>query len=487
MQNQEKSKKLLLIKATDGNYKHGFSSPPLGIMSIASIARERCGWDVRLLDTFLHEYPEKTILDLMTDWTPDVVGFSAFTAESINLHRYAKVVRKALPKAIILAGGPHPSQYPDETLENLAIDGAVIYEGDVTVEQILNSIAKGESWSEVKGIAVRGENGQVLKREAQTFIADLDTLPFPAWDLVDISAYAVRQGNTIFYNRRYMPMITSRGCPYHCTYCHESMGKQFRAHSSEYVLRMINALVDSFQVYHFDILDDIFNLNRKRMDEILDTLIEKGPSIRFAFPNALRADILTEEQIDKLCRAGCEYVALAVETASSRLQKHTKKNLNVDKVMESIKAFARQRVFTVGYFMLGFPTETEDEIKQTYDFAFRSPLHMAYFSTVSPFQGTELYEESKDSMACNARDLTANYIFQSSNLSEVPDKRFFRLKAIGYFRFYFNPLRFYRIYRDIPKRKLLWKCVMWILLMSFLFMFGFNKLSRPQSPAEAKV
>ncbi len=475
MQNPEKSKKILLIKATFENRKHGFSSPPLGIMSIASIVRERCEWDVRLMDTFIYEDPEKTILDLINGWTPDVVGFSAFTAESINMHHLAGIVRKAVPEAIILAGGPHPSQYPDETLEDRAIDGAVIYEGDATVEQLLTSIAKGEPWREIKGIAVRGENGQMLKREPQPFIDDLDSLPFPAWDLVDISAYAVRQGNTIFYNRRYMPIITSRGCPYKCTYCHEAMGKKFRANSPEYVLRMINALVDRFKVYHFDILDDIFNLDRKRMDKILDLLLEKGPSIRFAFPNAIRIDILKEEQIDKLCRAGLEYVSLAVETASPRVQKRIKKHLNLKKAKASIKAFARRKVFTVGYFMAGFPTETEEEIKQTYDFAVRSPLHMAYFSTLSPFQGTELYDEIKDDMICNARELTTNFIFQSSNLSEVPDKRFFRLKAMAYLRFYCNPLRWYRIYRDLPKRDLLWLLVKWIVLITFLFMLGLNK------------
>jgi len=332
MKNSEKSKKLLLIKATVENTKNDFSSPPLGIMFIAAIARERCGWDVRLFDAFLSEDPEKEILDIMSNWTPDVVGLSAFTAESMCMHRLAKIIKKALPQTIIFAGGPHPSQYPDETLENHAIDGAVIFEGEVTAEQLFNSIAHGEPWQEVKGIAVRDENGQMQKRERQPFIADLDSLPFPAWDLVDISAYAVRQGNTIFYNRRYMTIMTSRGCPYRCTYCHEAMGKKFRAHSPEYVLRMINTLVDKFQVYHFDIMDDIFNLDAKRMVKILDTLIEKGPRIRFAFPNAIRTDILTEEQIDKICRAGCEYVSLAIETASPRLQKLTKKTLTLTRL-----------------------------------------------------------------------------------------------------------------------------------------------------------
>ncbi len=485
MQNPEKSKKILLIKATVENSMNEFSSPPIGIMSIASIARERCGWDVRIIDSFLHDDPEKEILDAITNWKPDVAGLSALTAEAQSMHRLAKVVRKGASEAIILAGGPHPSHYPVETLEDLSIDAAVISEGEATAEQLLNAIAKGELWREVKGIAVRDENGEVIRREPQPFIDYLDALPFPAWDLVDISAYAVRRGMDTSF-RRYMTIMTSRACPYKCTYCHEIFGKIFRANSPEYVLKMINTLVEKYKVFHFDIVDDIFNFDGKRMETILDTLIEKGPSINFAFPNAIRADILTEEQIDKLCRAGCDYVCLAVETASPRLQKQIKKNLNTDKVMASIEAFARRRVFTVGYFMTGFPTETEEEIKKTYDYAFRSPLHMAFFFTVTPFEGTELYNENIDSVDCNANELSTHYIFQSSNLSEVPEKRFLRLKTMAHIRFHFNVKRLYRICRDMPRLNVLGFTFKMIVLVPVFLMLGSFKRKKPELPVTGR-
>ncbi len=486
MQNKKISKKILLIRAIVKN-RHKFCTPPLGIMSIASIARERCGWDVRILDTYLLDDPEKEVLDLMESWTPDVVGLSSLTIELKSMHHLAGIVRKAVPEVIILAGGVHPSQYTAETLKDLSIDAAVISEGEITAEQILNCIAKGESWREVKGIAVRDENGEVLKREPQPFINDLDSIPFPAWDLVDISAYAEIRGMSTSH-RRYMAIMTSRACPYNCTFCHEMFGKTFRTHSPEYVLKMINILVEKYNIFNFDIVDDIFNFDAKRMEKILDTLIEKGPSIRFAFPNGIRADILTEEQIDKLCRAGCEYVCLAVETASPRLQKKIKKNIKIDKVMVAIESFARRKVFTAGYFMTGFPSETEEEMRLTYDYANRSSLHMAYFFTVIPFEGTELYSEAKDSMNSDAHDINnVDYFYRTSNLSEVPEKRFLRLKAINHLRFYFNVNRFYRICRDLPRLNVLWFTLKWIVFIPFFLTLDSFKLKKPQSSATGKT
>jgi len=112
---KEKSKKILLIRATfESRYR--ISTPPLGIMYIASIARQRCGWDARIIDTYLHDDPEKVLLDLIGSWKPNVVGISSLTIEHQSMHQLAAIARKALPEAIILAGGAHPSQYQAETL-----------------------------------------------------------------------------------------------------------------------------------------------------------------------------------------------------------------------------------------------------------------------------------------------------------------------------------------------------------------------------------
>jgi radical SAM superfamily enzyme YgiQ (UPF0313 family) len=486
MQTPYSSKKLLLIKAQVENSHDEHCAPPLGLIYLAAIAMEKCGWDVRLVDTVLTEDPKAAIRERMEGWKPDVIGLSSLTAESKSMHQCARIAREAAPEAIILAGGPHPSHYPDKTLEDPAIDGAAIGEGELSMEDFLNAVAQGHPWRETRGFAFRGENGGIKKTPSQAFIDQLDDLPFPAWGLLDIHGYAVRKGMSVAGYRRYMPIMTSRGCPYRCIYCHEMQGKKFRANSAEYVLKMIHTLVKEYDIHHFDIFDDIFNWDSKRMEAILDSLIENGPPIRFTFPNALRADLLSKDQIDKLCRSGCEYVCLAVETATPRLQKLVKKNLKLDKVMSAIEAFAAQRVFTVGYFMLGFPTETEEEIKRTIDYAVRSKLHVALFFTVSPYQGTKLHDMVKADIGNASLDLTTNYLLQKCNISDVPDKRFFRLKGWANMRFYCNPMRIYRIYRDIPRRNALWKTIKGLIVKTVSMLTSRLMSQKPSAPPQIK-
>jgi radical SAM superfamily enzyme YgiQ (UPF0313 family) len=207
-------------------------------------------------------------------------------------------------------------------------------------------------------------------------------------------------------------------------------------------------------VHHFDITDDIFNFDPDRMLEICDGLIARGPGIGFTLPNGVRADRLRVEQVDKIARAGCEYAALAIETATPRLQKQIRKHLRFDKVMPVIAAFAERNVFVSGFFMVGFPSETEAELRATIDFALQSKLHASYFFVVTPFGGTEMHEQVLDTMSEAATRLTGSgmYFRPVHNLSQVPDRRFYRLRRNAYLRFYLDPRRITRIWRAHPRR-----------------------------------
>jgi radical SAM superfamily enzyme YgiQ (UPF0313 family) len=355
---------------------------------------------------------------------------------------------------VILAGGPHASSYTRETLAHPEIDGVVIGEGERTLQEILDRIAGGARWGDVAGTAVKNGNGDCKINPSREFIENVDELPLPAWDLTDINAYAHRRGMALVGRRRYLPIFISRGCPYRCTYCHQMHGKKFRAHSAEYVLQLVDRAAEQYGVHHFDIIDDIFNFNAERLQAICEGFIARG-NIRFALPNSIRTDLLDAEQVRLLSRAGLEYVAIAVETASPRLQKMIRKNLQIDRVRAMIEEFARQRVMTSGYFMVGFPTETEEEMRLTIDFALKSSLHNVMFFVVSPYEGTELYEQVRQQAVDPHLNLKRVYLRQRVNLSEIPDRRFKWLRSKGYIRFFGNPRRLWRIWRDYPRRKAL--------------------------------
>lgn len=423
-------------------------------MVLAAVARDE-GWDVRCIDTYLEQNPVNRLREVLRDFQPEVVGFSALTAESVSMYQLATIAREAAPDALILAGGAHPSAEPDETARNPAIDVAVVGEGEDTLREILRRRASGSPWRDVRGIVFCDSEGVLHRTLPRPHIEDLDSLPFPAWDLTDIDAYATRRGMSLVGERRYMPLTTSRGCPYRCTYCHGINGKRFRSHSPEYVLRMIDELRSRYDVHGFDITDDIFNFDAERMMAICDGLIERGPGIGFTCPNGIRADRMTVEQVDRMARAGCEYVAIAIETVSRRLQKQIKKNLRLDRVQPIIDAFTARNVLTSGFFMLGFPTETEQELRATIDFAIDSNLHAAIFFVVTPFADTEMYNDVAEAFGEAATELTGTglYLRPRRNYSQLTNGRFLRLRREAYLRFYLHPNRIRRIWRTHPRRE----------------------------------
>ncbi len=444
--------KLLLIRARIDDHYGEASAPAQGLMYLGAVART-CAWDTRALDTYLVEDPEVAIRVALKRFPADVIGISALTAESRSMHALARVVRAARPEAVVLAGGAHASAEPVQTALNPAVDAAVIGEGEETLREILKRIAAGKPWKDSAGLAFRGEDGQVHQTRPRGYLEDLDQLPPPAWDLTDIDAYSQRRGMSLAGQRRYMPLTTSRGCPYRCSYCHDIQGKRFRAHSPEYVLRMMDDLRRDYAVHDFDITDDIFNFDAERMLKLCDGMIERG-DIRFTCPNGIRADRMTVEQVERMADAGCQYVAIAIETATPRLQKQIRKHLRFDKALVIIEAFNCRQVFTSGFFMMGFPSETETELRATIEFALESKLHAAHFFVVTPFGGTEMHEQVVDTMGQEATLLTGSGMFfrPKHNLSAVPDRRFYRLRGSAYLRFYLDPRRVTRIYKAHPRR-----------------------------------
>jgi len=286
-------------------------------------------------------------------------------------------------------------------------------------------------------------------------VDDLDALPQPAWDLVDFDKYAkVRNFMSLLKGKRYAPIFTSRGCPYQCTYCHDIFGKKFRWRSPENVAAEVE-LLRGLGVDELQIVDDIFNMNPRRMKAVCRAI--EPYRVHITFPNGLRFDILDEEGCEALVRAGTYGACVAIETITPRLQELIKKRLKVDRAQQAIRWMADRGVLVRGFFMLGFPTETLEEIQATVDYAVDSDLTQAYFFNVVPQPGTPLYDLA---MQENAAAL------QSQTLQEYNANTTWYAAAHGvdmrkvikraYFRFFvLSPRRWPRLVRMMPWRSFL--------------------------------
>jgi radical SAM superfamily enzyme YgiQ (UPF0313 family) len=385
---------------------------------------------------------------------PDVVGLSAMTYEAGCMHELARLVKKRLPGAVVVCGGPHPSVAAGDVLADPAVDFVVRGEGEHTFAELLSGLDQGRrEWSECQGLSWRGAGG-VVHNPDRPPPARLDELPFPAWDLIDHAKYyTVPRGGVIYSSPRFATMFSSRACPWRCTYCHNSYGKTFRERSAEHVLAEIDYLVREHGVRELVFMDDIFNFRPERAKKIAQGLIERDHRLALTFPNGFRGDILDEELVVLLKRAGMYRCMVAVESAVPRIQKVMKKNLRVDKVRRIVDFIASQGIMVHGAFMLGFPSETEEEMERTIDWAASSAFHTAAFFRVIPFKGTELFGQVQHAGYELPSDWSAYEPYQTDiNLSEVPERRILKLRKRAYRRFYFNPRRLARIFKLIPQK-----------------------------------
>lgn len=445
--------RVLLAKARFTTPDQNSIVPPLGLMYIAGVLRQ-AGHEVSIFEAGYEWADTGRFRAAIEHFSPDVIGLSAITMESRVVMEMAAEARRIAPGVPVILGGPHASSYPARCLENPAIDHLVLGEGELTMLELVDALTRGGSTADIPGTATRGHDGAVSFGPPRATITDLDGLPFPAWDLIDVDFYARHRSMSTMGYRRYMPLFTSRGCPYRCVYCHEVQGKKFRARSPQNVLTEMELLERRYGIREFEIIDDIFNFDRDRMREILEGIIAMPDHPTIHFPNALRTDRLDAGQIRLLRRAGTQFLCVAVETAEPRLQRLIQKNLRLDVVRENIDIAVREGMFVNGFFMLGFPTETADEARSTVEFAVKSPLHQALFFIVTPFEGTKLYDMYRDLLIErggpeNLEDL--DYFVGRANLSAMTDRELFGIQRQAYRRFYADPARMLRILTRHPR------------------------------------
>lgn len=441
------------------------AQPPLGLLYLASSLRHRFGdaVDVRVVDLKSRAQPVEALEPLLRDAPPDFVGVSALNCEASASADISRFVHRHLPKSITVLGGPYAHSRAEEMLERTEFDW--VFDGGAErtfPEAIHRHVAGLPLGSDIPGFSWRGRDGRHIGLGTDA-VRDLDDLPFPAWDLVDFDEYAPQRNMmSALRGRRYAPIFTSRGCPFRCNYCHDIFGKRFIHRSPENVLAEIELLYERYGVDEFEVVDDIFNLDKPRVKAILGEVARRWPGrLHFCFPNGLRADVLNEEILDVMRDAGVYAMAIAIETVTPRLQKLVDKNLRIDKAARMIDAADDRGMMVCGSFMMGFPTETPEEIEATVDFALRSRLTTANFFSVLPQPGTPLYDLAKREHPQALEQVHADEIEGTSYQSALA----WYERAYGfplgdyrrdvYRRFYLAPRRIWRILRRVPPRSLL--------------------------------
>lgn len=449
---------LLFIKTSIDYGKLSYSiAPPLGLMYLAAFIKKKIPsqYNMKLVDMYLYKMSISDIEKVILNFRPDIIACSVLTLENECMHKIAKLAKGIDKRIKIIVGGPHSSIYYREIMKDENIDVAVVGEGEEAFCELLRCLEEGKDIMNIAGIAFR-HNEKLIFTGFRKYIENLDRIPFPAWDLIDIDLYSkinVMSMNVILAGQKYMGIFTSRGCPYHCIYCHNIFGKYYRMRSPENVLAEIRTLYDKYNIDEFHIFDDIFNLDIDRAKKICELIISSKIKIKMAFPNGLRGDVMDEDLILKLKQAGTYQVTYALETASARLQESIKKNIDIRKVSNTIKFSDKHGLLTKCYFMLGFPTETIKEVKQTIDFACNSPLAFASFFIVNPHENTELYKiATRFSPFFKVKFSDSYYYISNREYEKIVGLPLRKIQRMAYLKFYLNPFRIIKICFKVPQK-----------------------------------
>jgi radical SAM superfamily enzyme YgiQ (UPF0313 family) len=442
--------KILLIRAKP-DFMDMVIGIPIGLSMIGAMA-ERLHHEVEILDLALdknQQLADERLHAALKNKEYDLVGLTAMTVEYEAAARVARMVRQHNPHIRLVFGGQHTTIKVEEVLSQDFGDLAVLGEGESVFEELASALAEGGTLERVKGLAFK-RDGRIVRTPAQDAIQDLDSLPYPAYHLLEVERYfAASSARATTRHPRCMQVFTSRGCPWRCTYCHDLFGKTFRARSAENVFAELKLLHDRWGIREFMVEDDIFNLDMVRAKKIFDLAKADLPDVYFQFGNGLRLERFDEELVRKMAEAGTHYVCIAIESASPRIQKMIKKNLKLDKAAQALGWMRKYRIRTLGFFMLGFPTETLQEIQQTIDYASSLDLDEALFSIATPYPGTELNRQVME-MGLYDPDVVSRggLEFQLIKTEQFDFRTLKKMQRRAYRSFFLSRLRFLRM---IPK------------------------------------
>ena len=392
--------------------------PPLGLCCVAANLRDKGIKNILIYDTIIEDYSDvrklkdaddmitygssdDKILKKLKDFKPDIVGVSSlFSSQVSQAYAIARTVKKYNKETIVVFGGIHASDKPEEVLnDEKSVDYVMRGEGDYTWYTLIDAIFNNRELNLVPGLVWRNNNN-FNKNPMAPLIHDVDKLPIPAWDLLPMEEYfrLAMFHNPYVKSGRVGCVMTSRGCPDRCYFCSstEFFGHRFRQISPERVGEMIDHLVNKFQIKELQIEDDNFAVNPIRVVKICERI--KHHKLRITMPNAMRADTPLNrkkrgEMFKSMKEAGWDQIGLGVECGDPDfLNKVIGKRLNLDEVVATCDLAHEAGLLVHTNFMMGFPFETKKTRDLTIDFAMKLDSDSYSLSLATPLPGTKMWD-----------------------------------------------------------------------------------------------
>ncbi|MCL1977940.1 MAG: B12-binding domain-containing radical SAM protein [Candidatus Bathyarchaeota archaeon] len=358
---------------------------PMGLAYLAAVLEEK-GNQVAVLDCSAEGIDQNQLKQKLVEFNPDVIGISSMTPMVLSTMMAAKGAKEACPNATIVLGGPHATFMDKEILAaEPAVDVIVRGEGEVTFAELTKRIINGVGLNSADGITYRHQ-GQIVQNPNRDYIQNLDDLPFPAYKHFPLEKYRL-------FGKLFFPVITSRGCPFQCNFCTTSriLGRQYRVRSPQNIVHELELLKRDYSADSFTFYDDTLTLDKKRLCDICDEI--KRRKLNIPWDCQTRVDQVSEEMFAKMKNTNCQQVFFGVESGCQSVLNAVNKRTAVEQNEAAIKLAKKSGLFVAISIIIGYPGETAEMRKETFDFIRRTEPDDVYLCIATPYPGTELRKE----------------------------------------------------------------------------------------------
>ena len=433
---------IILVRPVDVTRKNFYRTPYMGLGYLASAVRKN-GHRVKILHCLKERMGLNDFANFIREQKPQAVGFTCVSYDAQSVRESVKVVKRIDKKIIAIVGGAHVSAVPEWSMGNDFVDADFGFRGEseAGLPMLLDILEGGSNTAldDVPGLVWRKEGRLSINKQA--FCENIDNFGLPAWDLMDPREYEASPFHGFARGFPLAPMISARGCPFPCTFCStkHQMGQVVRYRSVPLIIEEMKLLINKYGVKEIQFLDDCFSVNKNRVLEVCNGIINAGIRINWQCPNGLRIDTIDEEMLSIMRKAGCYHISVGIESTNPDILKRMKKNITLELVKEKVAIAKKTGMKVTGFFIIGFPGEKKCDIERTIRFARQIPIDKVLFSNFWPSPGTEIYEDLEREGKITKDTIGTHYFKATFPPEGMTSKQLKRMQLFGFASFYLRP------------------------------------------------
>jgi len=413
-----------------GNY------PSIGILSLATYLKENSSHTLKMVDAFYDSMTGDGMMETLREFDPNVVGITSYTHTLYGISQFIEAVKSYNKEIKIVIGGPHTQLFRKEITHWENVDYVIGGDGEYALLNLLNALENKSNINEVEGVSFIGDDGGFMDG-GHNIIEDLDTLPN-----IDLGFFDHKQAYcTIGINKTCASIVTSRGCPFKCTFC-LSASTDYRMRDLENVIEEMKKYI-STGVTEFMIWDELFNINAKRVIEFSKKVIEHDIKVNWSFRGSVNA--MDDEMLYWAKKSGCYRIQIGVEVGTEEALVKIKKGIKLDQIRDAIKRCKEHGIVTCTNWIFGFPFETREELEKSLNFAIELDTDFAEFNVLLPFPGAHEYKEGVKQNLLDPKNVDAHLAKPRADFqfqvfeNHLTRKELYDFADHAYKRFYYRP------------------------------------------------